>query len=24
VNIVEFYRNGKVPNIINPEVLAKK
>jgi glyoxylate reductase len=21
VNIVEFYKNGKVPNIINPEVL---
>jgi len=24
VNIVEFYRNGKVPNIINPEVLTRK
>ena len=24
VNIVEFYRNGKVPNIINPEVLGNK
>ncbi len=24
VNIVEFYKNGKVPNIINPEVLRSK
>jgi glyoxylate reductase len=23
VNVVEFYKNGKVPNIINPEVLKK-
>jgi glyoxylate reductase len=23
VNIIEYYKTGKVPNIINPEVLRK-